>query len=258
MSSALYVFGCSFSEDFKFFVESEFDTHRKDYVLNYLNGQVPDSWPESLSKKLNKRLVNRAAVHGHYYGQNYREGNCNASIFNNICHICDDFKKGDIIIVEWTFIVRYKWATEWAMLTVLPNQSPYNMDEKVSEEIIVNRYHKLWIDELFIMIKILNKLSESIGFDIYYWTVDGTILSNKTEEIINDERWLLSEQVNGKSYIDLVYDNGGMSIRHETNEKLIDDHLGVSGHNVLSDLFYNYINNNQRQTRFEDRTYSNF
>lgn len=236
----LYTFGCSFSEDFKHFFESEFDTHRKKYIIEHLNGTIPDSWPEILSKKLNTDLINKAAVHGHQYDF-YREGNCNASIFNNICYMCDKFKKGDIVIVEWSFVVRFKWASDRGMLTILPNQSPYDVDEKITEEIIINRYHKLWIDELFITMKILNKLSESIGFDIYYWTVDKTILDNKREEIINDKRWLLSNQLENNYYIDLVNDCGGQSIKNETNGEINDDHLGKTGHNVLSDLFYEYI-----------------
>ena len=91
--STLYTFGCSFTEDFRHFFESKFDTLRKNYIVNHLKGYVPESWPELLSKKLNMNLVNRAAVHGHQY-EYYREGNCNASIFNNICHMCENFKKG--------------------------------------------------------------------------------------------------------------------------------------------------------------------
>ena len=236
----LYTFGCSFTEDFKHFFESEFNTLRKTYMVDYLNGYIPESWPEILSKKLNMDLVNRAAVHGHQY-EYYREGNCNASIFNNICHMCDNFKKGDIVIIEWSFIVRFKWATERGMLTILPNQPPHDLNEKITEEIIVNRYNKLWIDELFIMIKMLNKLSESIGFDIYYWTVDKTILNDKREIITNDTKWLLSNQLGEKHYFSLIKKNGGFSIDDETNGIIADSHLGMTGHKVLADLFYEYI-----------------
>jgi hypothetical protein len=252
MNNTLYTFGCSFTEDFKSFFESEFDTLRKRYMVNHLNGAVPKSWPEVLSEKLNMNLVNRAAVHGHQY-ENHREGNCNSSIFNNICHMCDEFKKGDVVIVEWSFMVRFKWATDWGMITILPNQSPKSLiNENVAEEIIVNRYNKVWVDELFVMMKMLNKLSESIGFDIYYWTVDNEILNHKMKTIVNDQRWLLSDQIMNKYYFSLINDNGGFSISDETNGTIDDTHLGVTGHNVLSNLFYDYIINHQRQTRFED------
>ena len=249
--NTLYTFGCSFTEDFKFFFESEMGSLRKTYMVNHLNGMVPESWPETLSKKLNTNLINKSAVHGHQY-KTYREGNCNASIFNNICHMCDDFKKGDVVIVEWSFVDRFKWATDTGMITILPNQAPKNLiNENVAEEIIVNRYNKVWIDELFVMIKILNKLSESVGFDIFYWTVDNKLLDYKREIITNDTRWLLSNQITNKYYFCLINDNGGFSISDETNGVIDDTHLGMTGHNVLADLFYNYIINHQRQTRLE-------
>lgn len=241
--STLYTFGCSFTEDFKFFFRSNFDTLRKRYMVEHLNNVIPDSWPETLSKKLNMNLVNRAAIHGHQY-KFHTEGNCNASIFNNICHLCYNFKKGDIVIVEWSFIVRFKWATDKGIITILPNQAPKNLiNQNVAEEIIVNRNNKVWIDELFIMMNMLNKLSESIGFDIYYWTVDNTILDNKREIITNDTRWLLSNQISEKNYFSLIKNNGGFSISNETNGKIDDSHLGMTGHNVLADLFYDYIIN---------------
>jgi hypothetical protein len=236
----LYTFGCSFTENFKFlFKSSKFQDDRKTYVIEHLNNKIPDSWTELLSKKLNINLVNKAGASGHQY-ENYFEGNCNMSIFNNICHMCDKFKKGDIVIIEWSFIARFKWATEQGMITILPNHYR-GIDKKLTEEIIINRSHKLWINELFIMIKLLNKLSETIGFDIYYWTIDNSILDNKRDLIINDKRWLVSGQLNNKGYIDLVCSKNGKSIRTETNDKIKDDHLGVTGHNVLADLFYEYI-----------------
>jgi len=235
----LYTFGCSFTENFEYFFHSKVYDNRKKYIIEHLGGIVPLSWPEILSKKLNMDLINKAAVHGYEY-ENYGEGNCNASIFNNICHMCDEFKKGDIVIVQWSFITRFKWATEQGMISILPNHYR-GVDMKLTEEIIVNRSHKLWIDELFVMMKILNKLAESNEFEIYYWTIDDTILDNKEEIITNDKRWLLSNKIKETNYIKLVNEKGGKSIKNETNDKIKDDHLGITGHNILADMFYEYI-----------------
>jgi hypothetical protein len=110
------------------------------------------------------------------------------------------------------------------------------------EHILVNRTYTPWIDQIFIHQKIINKLSETIGFKLFYWTIDKTIVNNKYNDIINDQRYLITEDLNkDQGYIDLLWNNGARTIADETNGKILDGHFGLSGHNVITKLFYEDI-----------------
>ncbi len=246
--STLYTFGCSFTENFSIFHDMESETSRKKYVNQYCNNISPDTWNESLAKKLNYELENYAGIHGIKSDNGY-EQNCNDSIFNNICHASHKFKKNDIVIVEWTFMERFKWASDDnnCMVSLLPSNYKFIGNDVVIEGILINRTSKLWIDELFKKMKIINSLSNSIGFDVFYWTVDRNITNYKIEEIFDNDKWLVNKKLLNKKdnfgYKDIVFDLGGKTITEETNNEINDDHFGKSAHDILSDLFYNDIIN---------------
>jgi len=242
--NTLYTFGCSFTEDFDPFINYP-STTRYEYIMNYHNGIIPKGWPQIMSEELKMELKNYGAING-FFSKTGAEGNCNFSIFNNICQASKDFQKGDTIIIEWTYLERFKWADFETnrITTLLPNQIPAEYDKNVIESIFINRTHLLWIEELFKYQILLNKLADSIGLDLYYWTIDKNIVNNKTEEINNDKRWLLSGQLesrNKKTYNDLIKYAGGLTISEETDDIIKDDHLGSSGHEALAKLFLNYI-----------------
>ena len=242
--STLYTFGCSFTEDFDPFIKYP-GTTRYEYIMNYHNGVIPRSWTQIMSEELNMELKNYGGIHG-FFSKTGAEGNCNFSIFNNICQASKDFQKGDTIIIEWTYLERFKWADFESnrITTLLPNQIPNEYDKDIIESIFINRTHLLWIEELFKYQILLNKLADSIGLNLYYWTIDKNIVNYKTVEINNDKRWLLSGQLesqNKKTYKDLIKNAGGLTISEETDDIIKDDHLGSSGHEVLAKLFLNYI-----------------
>ena len=85
-------------------------------------------------------------------------------------------------------------------------------------------------------------MAQSLNIKIYYWTVDKNIINNKIDDIKQDKKWLLSNYLQyGKTYQDIIKENGGLRIIDETDGIIIDDHMALSGHKVLADLFLNYI-----------------
>lgn len=244
--SKIFVFGDSFSEEFKEFTTSPINLTqgRSNYIFNHLNGVTPDGWPTKLANKLGYELENCAGINGvkHIYGG---EGNCNSSIFNNICLKSEKFNKGDILIVEWTTMERFKWVNEVdnCMNTILPNQfdGPFNVN--VLENILVNKSHYLWINELFIKQNIINNLAKSIGLNIFYWTIDKNIIKFKIEEIKKiDSNYLLKDKIKiNFDFKELFKSNGAKTISEESNNKINDSHYGLSGHNIIYELFYNDI-----------------
>lgn len=238
----LYTFGCSFTEDFDPFMVFPYTTRYK-YVMEYHNGVIPKSWPQIMAEDLSMELKNYSGIGG-FSNEMGDEGNCNFSIFNNLCQASVDFQKGDMVIIEWTFMERFKWVDFDGnkMITILPKQIPENLNKDVIENILLNRTHKMWIEELFKYQILINKLSESIGFDVYYWTIDNRIVQNKFVTIRKDKRWLLSNKLYpNEDYSFIVKKNGGLRIVDETNGLINDGHMASSGHKVLADLFLKYI-----------------
>jgi hypothetical protein len=240
--NTLYTFGCSFTENFDPFIKYP-GTTRYDYIFNFCNGVIPKSWPQIMSKELNMDLRNHGGIDG-ITGKTGMEGNCNFSIFNNICMSSEDFKKGDFVIIEWTYMERFKWADfdTHRITTLTPSETPNEYEKNVIESILINRTHKLWIEELFKYQILINKLADTLGVKLYYWTIDKNIINYKIDEIRNNKKWLLSNYLEyGKTYQEIVRENGGLRILDETNGEINDDHMGSSGHKVLSNLFLKHI-----------------
>lgn len=238
----LYTFGCSFTEDFDPFMDCP-DTTRYKYVMKYHNGIIPKSWPQIMAEVLGMELKNHGGIGG-FSNETGDEGNCNFSIFNNICQACTNFQKGDMVIIEWTFMERFKWVNFEGnnLITILPNQIPKDLNKDLIENILLSRTHKMWIEELFKYQILIDKLSESIGFDVYYWTIDERIVRHKFTTIRNDKRWLLSNKLYpNEDYSAIVRKNGGLRITDESNGLINDSHMASSGHKVLADLFLKYI-----------------
>lgn len=236
----LWTFGCSFTEEF-ISVPREGCT-RWEYIDKFFNGTPPETWVTILANQLGYEPMNRGAMSGWPH-----EGNCNDGIFNNICHYSNQFKKGDMVIVEWTFLERFKWVNveHSKMTTVLAKQYCEGASDSTMDETIVNKSHYLWVNELFVKQKMLQTLADNIGFDLYYWSVEGTYYKTKFDEIKNNKQYLLSDNFTKhqleRFVIGRVYDNRGMNITDETKGIIQDSHLAKSGHEVLGNLFYKDI-----------------
>lgn len=226
----LFTFGCSFTEDYH---TSNVDTYA-DYK-KHLGGYYPKSWPIVLSENLNYKL------------KNYGEGaSGNQQIFQEVCKRCDEFKVNDIVIVEWTFLERYRLALDnnsWLKLgpgKINNPQSP--ISEECHESIVINRTLKPYVDELYDYEKIINKLSKFVGFNVFYWSIDNGVLYN-TPNLIERNHYLLNDMIKDRhdNAFAITNKNGGYKIVEETEGKIIDYHLGGTGHKVMGDLFYRHI-----------------
>lgn len=227
--NTLFTFGCSFTEDF----ETSSALLYKNYK-DFRGGKFPDSWPKILSNKLNLEL------------KNYGEGSSgNDQIFQEICKRCNDFKKGDIVIVEWSFVERYRIAVDdnqWLKVGAgdVPNDSP--ITNEFHSQMIMNRtlnpYKKLVYDYE----NMIDVLSKSIGFDVYYWSIMEEIIYLLPPEIRNQKKYLLFDKLfNNETPFSLIHKNGGLRVHEETNDFIMDYHMGESGHKIQAELFYQHI-----------------
>lgn len=236
--SRLFTFGCSYTEDFERVIEttknSNFIPAQRRYIENYLGGRIPKSWPQLLSEKLGFELKN--------YGVG---GMSNYQIFEEICEHSDEFKNADVIIIGWTHITRFRWIGDGNDWSPVFSQYTDNISKIMSEttfnEVLIQRTKKLYIKELYYYQKLLEQLSKSIGFEIYFWSSDDDIINKEGKDFLNDKKYLLNNNINETtSVFCLINNNGGKTINQETNGEIPDNHLGESGHKVQAELFYNH------------------
>ena len=104
--------------------------------------------------------------------------------------------------------------------------------------------NRLYVEEIYDYENIIDTLAKSIGFNVYYWSVDNTVIQNLPPELLHQKKYILNELFDGDEYngmLGVIIKNGGQTITQETNEVVNDDHFGEKGHLVQSELFYNYI-----------------
>jgi hypothetical protein len=229
----LFTFGCSYTENF----EPPNGSYIYQKYKKFRGGNFPPVWPEILSEKLNLNLVN------------YAIGGCgNDLIFQTFCKHLDEYNKKDLIIIEWTYNERFKWANidkyEWLHLNYDSGQPDINI--KTSKDIAVNRSNSIYIEDILNYEKIINKISKYIGFKVYYWCADFKIshtLQNKTNKMTD---YLCNENIGkNETIFSEIFRRNGLRIKEETNDIINDIHMGESGHRVQAELFYDYIIKNQ-------------
>lgn len=154
----LWTFGDSFTEDYK---------EHHEWSKNYIDfkGYTPKSYSQLLSEMLDCEIEN----HG-------KGGYDNYSIFESICENSENFFPGDTIIINWSDPVRFRLAgadNQWGRF--VPNTINFdsvpteNISRRTFEEIIVNRSHYLYEEELNKWISLLNVFARE-RFTLLHWT----------------------------------------------------------------------------------------
>ena len=184
--NTLYVFGCSYSEDFENVPKN---THTGDkpaqlkYVDEFLNGVYPPTWSKVLSNLLGYKRVNEA-----------KGGSSNLQIFENVCKQSSNFKKDDIVIIQWTNNSRFRWPSNTGWVPVLSNlfHDGIGISIETYEEILVSRTHKLYREEIYNYQNLINTLADSVGFDNFYFAKDRNLFFEPPK----NKKSLLSKHLN--------------------------------------------------------------
>lgn len=232
----LHTFGCSFTEEF---TNTSEDSKQNKFVREFLNGQYPDAWPTVLSKLIGYKVQN--------FGQG---GSSNYQIFDMICSNCNKFTENDIIIVGWTNHNRFRWAREngkgWYHVTpmnIIKDNNLEYIDKKTLTDILINREHHVYVEEIYKYEKILDELSKSKGFHVYYWAMDNLIINSLPKNELLNKKYLCTEMFHekGDCVHRYVMQSGGGTIEKETNGVIQDTHMGVTGHQIQAEFFYNHL-----------------
>jgi hypothetical protein len=229
LDNTLYTFGCSFT--------AYYNNH-KNYIKykKYKGNKFPPHWTELLSNKLNLKLNN--------FGY---PGMGNDQIFQLIAANSNFYIPGDVIIVGWSFINRFKWANDnlnvWERIGPGFEDNGMFISESTLNEILINRSSPLYINDIRNYEKLLDLFASKYQIKIYYWSFDKDIINNKTQK--NKNFILHTKLKDNNSLLDYILECGGNTITTETNSEINDYHLGEVGHKIQSELFYDYITNNQ-------------
>jgi hypothetical protein len=228
----LFLFGCSYTAEY-FFNSVLNDNYKKYY--EFRGGNFPLTWGQLLANKLNLELVNCA------WG-----GNGNEQIFQDVCNRSPKFESNDMVIIEWSYISRFRWAqfdgNFWMPIGPV-NHDPKIINENTANDILVNRSHKLYIEQIYDFEKIIEVLSKHIGFKLYFWSADNQIIY-PNEKINRQEKYIASRFVGkDETIFNEVFRRNGERIFEETEGQVDDNHFGESAHQILFEIFYSHINN---------------
>lgn len=207
----LYIFGCSHSALYNDIVLTDPDMKK---YYEYRGGNFPLTWSELLAQNLKLELVNTAV-----WGlDNYR-------IFEAFCNKVQQIEKGDVVIIGWSGVSRFSlysekcnalssinaWTTsiDTAWTTGIDSEFA-NISEQTVNEILVNRDNPRWVEEVYSWMKVIEKLSKLIGFKVYFWS--------------------FFEEFSKLCIINDIIKLGGEHIITETNNEVVNYHLGEKGH----------------------------
>lgn len=215
--NTLHTFGCSHTAPFGTSGNrAEFIEYKK-----YKGGNYPKIWPELLSEKLNLKLNNTAVG-----------GASNYEILQSFCDNVEKFEQGDIVIIGWSYKERFRVVDyfDGTFVKVGAGYAAelYNISKNTIDEMLFNRAHKKWLEEIYSWEKIIRKLCNTLGVQLLFWTFDSDIYKDSLDY---DLRQL-----------------GAETIFTETGEKIHDMHYGEKGHRVQYEYFLQLLNKLNNKT----------
>jgi hypothetical protein len=211
--NTLHVFGCSYSA---FFEECGYNPVYLNYK-KFRGGKYPKVWSELLSEKLDLKLSNNAV-----------SGASNYEIFQLFCDNVESLNEGDIVIIGWSFKERFRLfdnkINKFIKLGPGLNPKVYGLTNNTIDEVLVNRIHPKWLDEIYSWEKLIERTCELIGVKLLIWSFETSFPKHD-------------------GFYKTLVELGVERITDETNGNIKDFHFGEKGHIVQSDYFFDVLNN---------------
>lgn len=251
MNRTLWVFGDSFSEEQR---DIPGYNQRKQYSVEFLGKENYDCWGKLLADKLGFQYRNHAGVNG-LETKNISAGNTNDDLLTNVTHFSNEYKEGDIIILGFTDITRFKLPSLLGdVKSVLVSENSESHDFLTNNE--CKKIHTLrnsnigyYIEEFYTRIKPLIRLSKILKFDIYYWSWISKIEEEASKlDIFNEMNFILHEIMSNFNEVNYDYNrlinHFGVefdSISNHTKNQISDCHQSEPCHIKHAELFYQYL-----------------
>lgn len=205
--NTLWTFGDSFTADYD--VNSPFDSNVNQF-LRFKNENILESWPNILSKKMEYDVKNLA-----------KGGNSNYQIFQDFCDSSDHINEGDVVIVCWGLLTKFRTVMNNQFINQYPNKG------WLWDNVIEDREAVKWADEVYSWEKLMINYSKSKKFKLYFWCGEENNLSqNKQITTIQQLRSM-----------------GCTNMSDESGDTIMDSHFGIEGHKQIAEIFYKLIIN---------------
>lgn len=234
----LWTFGCSFTGEYYPVGDPKHRSNYDDYK-DWRGGNLPKVWPTLLAEMMNYDIKN--------LGQG---GAANQSIFWKFIEEHKNLKKGDLVIIGWTSLLRFVAYNErdGHMNNILPSfvntNGTHIFSDQTLIEVFENRSHPEWNTELWRWISLINSFCKLSGVKILHWNSDYSFF---------DERYIDNEEVTTfiktpEGSLDVfefsrrLYSDGKHSMEFETSGAVMDLHSGEIGHLSQARYFYEFIN----------------
>lgn len=252
----LHLFGDSFTQGH--LLDDTFPRYQD--WREFRGGELPLCWGNLLSGKLNMKMNNHAIA-----------GMSNTEIFQSVCRHASEFGKNDIVIINWSYPQRFRWAYwcdndniyKWKRLSAHSEDGSI-INEKTRTDIALNKVLPLYIDEVYEQENLILEYAKAKHFQVFFWSSDIDIINNLPSENLNKKIYLLHQEIDKtplmlppstdnhsfvrseqqRTIFDVFFNHGGTTIYDETNGVVGDGHLGERGHQVQYELFYKYITEN--------------
>lgn len=228
-NAKLWVFGDSFSAPFNTHQNHDGGESAYTKYKKWRGGNFPPIWPQILSEKLGYELVNFS-----------EGGSCNYKIFNKICDNCDKFENGDMVIIGWTFVTRFRLSNNHNFVSISYSDvdgQEYWGGPEVIKNIALNRMENAYVKEIYSFENIIDQVCKLKGSNVFYWSADDTIINAETYEFRNKNKYIIPECDRGMlRYLEIRY--GAQTISKETRMDIHDQHFGQIGHEVMADRFH--------------------
>jgi len=254
--NTLWIFGDSFSWDhklrFKHWPTPEPPSPETDlilkYIQEYLGGEVFESWGEQLANSLNLNYINHASFQSEIKSFKNKELGTGPSANNqiNLVHeLSDKFKKGDIVIFQFTGSLRFDYCgkeSQGVVETFLPNSTKTDK-YPILQELMINRSeHDYYRLNEYQKLKGIETLSDVVGFQLWYWDYPGDYTKMVVEKKIPVDRWIyyklnpelptFEQQLNDKQISNIAW---------ETKGNIHDGHYGKYGNQEKARMLINFF-----------------
>ncbi len=240
--STLWTFGCSYTGEYHPIINTDGSPNNYTRYKEWRGGTLPEVWPHRLARMLNYECKNLGLG-----------GAANSQILWEFTKVCDLIEENDIVVIGWTQLSRFIIPESQNNLArgfspVHPmglehyEKSTSGFSKETLEMMIVDKSNPLWVTQIYEWENLIEELSKSKKFHVFFWSSDSKIIYEESESWRNKKRYLLPMAKNG--VIDYVIKSGGKTVEKETKGKVIDYHLGDIGHQKQAELFYENIVNN--------------
>ena len=228
----LWTYGCSHTDGFR---KEENLIHSSRAYITLVGDDARINWTNHLAKKLNYQLNNQG-----------ESGVGNDYIFKQFCKTFHEIKKRDIVIVQWSYMNRFMFASPYDESTwfkVVPHTllDYDNFSKQTQQEIMDNRDKPQWFVDIKNKMEMIIHLSKMMGFELYFWSADERILYNDVFTDVEQYCLMYNEIVGAGGFFEAMFLHGCKTIRQETNEIIPDPHLSIRGHEIVADRFYGAI-----------------